>query len=386
MADTMKRSPHPTIANYERILSVLSKTSGLWERVDKRPVGVFTPDRRLFYFPHDVVTVTEELHKQGLNLTTISTCGIRQAAIRIIVKDAAPEPVVWKLSNRVISFRIPEQSANVLDEMMHARHIVGIRSRNQFVRRLALDFTAQRLVYPDSGAPTVDWEKLQIRTVSVVKAVTTGTHSALPTTATSPRLSTPFLTDEDITGDIARLIAKLATPYVDPSNPMLHFDDLQAECRAKYAKILHDGCLMRCPTRAKVFAFLKTSFRNHLRGLVQKHAYTAKRTGVKPPDRKLPGSACENKLRKVEIISLDDPDIGLQVGRDNHALKQGEFIDELCSKLSVLECAELDALLSKVPEKPSKKGGVGIVCERKSTAERDARAKLRRKCREILIG
>jgi hypothetical protein len=31
------------------------------------------------------------------------------------------------------------------------------------------------------------------------------------------------------------------TPNVDQSNPMLHFDELQAECRAKLAKIIHDG-------------------------------------------------------------------------------------------------------------------------------------------------
>ena len=40
-----------------------------------------------------------------------------------------------------------------------------------------------------------------------------------------------------------------------------------------------------CPTRGKVFAFVKTSFRNHVRSLVQKYAFTAKRTGVEPPPR-----------------------------------------------------------------------------------------------------
>jgi transposase-like protein len=63
--------------------------------------------------------------------------------------------------------------------------------------------------------------------------------------------SSNSLTDDDITGDIERVIAKAVNPYVDESNPMLHFDELKAECRAKLAKILHDGCLAKCPTRGE---------------------------------------------------------------------------------------------------------------------------------------
>lgn len=382
-ANTTKISPRPAIANYKRILSVMRKTSGLWERVDKRMVGVFTPDRRLFDFPHDVVAVTEELHKQGLNLRTIPASRIRQAAIRIVVKDAAPEPVIWKLSNRVISFRIPEQSANVLDEMMNARRIVGIRSRNQFVRRLALDFTAQRLVYRDSGTPIVDWEKLQVRTASVVKAASRFT---LPTAVTSPRSSASSLTDADLTGDIERVISKVVTPYVDPSNPMLHFDELQAECRAKLAKIIHTGRLAQCSTRAKVFAFVKTSFRNHVRSLVQKYAFTAKRTGRKPPKSLPLGEDCVAARSKVQVIRLDDADIGHQLGHDDHRLLHGEVIEELFAQLSRTEWAEFSALIGKDSNRLPENGNGDNERTPQARVERKARRKLLRRCREILIG
>jgi hypothetical protein len=95
----------------------------------------------------------------------------------------------------------------------------------------------------------------------------------------------PWLTPDDLMADIEQIIAKIIRLYVDPSNPMLHFDELRAECRAKLARILHDGCLIRCPTKAKAFAFIKTSFSNHVRSLVQKYAFTEKRTGVKHPPK-----------------------------------------------------------------------------------------------------
>jgi hypothetical protein len=171
-AAAFRQTQHPTLANYRRVLSVLRKTGGLWERVNKRDVvGVFAPDRQAFEFPQDVTTVTEKLHEQGLNLATVPANRILHEAIRIILKDNPPASVVWKQASRVMSFRIPKESADVLEYMMKERQIVGISSCSQFVRRLALDFAAQRLDYPDALAPKVDWEKLQIKGVATVRAV-----------------------------------------------------------------------------------------------------------------------------------------------------------------------------------------------------------------------
>ena len=189
------------------------------------------------------------------------------------------------------------------------------------------------------------------------------------------------LTDADLTGDIERVIMKTVTPYVDPSNPMLNLDELQAECRAKLAKIIDSGRLAQCPTRGKMFAFVKTSFRNHIRSLVQKYAFTAKRTGVEPPPRLPLGATNVAAVRKVQIIRLDDPDIGHQVGRDDDRLLHYEVLEELFANLAPKECSELSALIDG---SQSNKQSPALNAEA-FKAERRARRKLLRTCRAILI-
>jgi hypothetical protein len=41
---------------------------------------------------------------------------------------------------------------------------------------------------------------------------------------------------KDVYNEIERLIGRIVVPYVDPSNPALHFDELMAECKAKLAR------------------------------------------------------------------------------------------------------------------------------------------------------
>ncbi|MCL4785377.1 MAG: hypothetical protein KJ070_01085 [Verrucomicrobia bacterium] len=188
------------------------------------------------------------------------------------------------------------------------------------------------------------------------------------------------LTNDDLTGDVERLIMRTVTPYVDPSNPMLSLDELQAECRAKLAKIIDSGRLAQCPTRGKMFAFVKTSFRNHVRSLVQKYVFTAKRTGVEPPPRLPLGAACVAAVRKVQIIRLDDPDIGHQVGHDDDRFRQSEFIEELLANLEPSERVQLSALMERA----------NPTCEdlvkdgRSLNTERKVRRTLLQKCRAIL--
>lgn len=145
-----------------------------------------------------------------------------------------------------------------------------------------------------------------------------------------------WLTPDDLVADIEHVIAKSVKPYVDPGNPFLHFDELQAECRAKLARILHDGCLVKCKTRAKAFAFIKTSFNNHVRSLVQRHAFTEKRTGVKPPPRQQQAPETWNGLgegRSVNV-SLDDEEEPVQVGANDPSFSRIEFLEELFEHLT----------------------------------------------------
>lgn len=173
------------------------------------------------------------------------------------------------------------------------------------------------------------------------------------------------LTESDITGDIERVITKAVAPYIDESNPMLHFDELKAECRAKLARILDAGRLANCPTRAKQFAFLKTCFLNHLRSLVQKHAFTTKRTGVKAVQ-----SRDDTFSRpKLCVFSLDDEMAPVQVGADDPRFRQSDFLDELAWQLSPTEWQELQSLMRDELE-----------------IEKPARTALFLRCRAILTG
>lgn len=156
-------------------------------------------------------------------------------------------------------------------------------------------------------------------------------HNETNTTAPDVLASPPWITVDDLTGDIERMIGILVTPYVDDSNPLMHRDELQAECRAKLAAILHAGHLHRCPTRAKAFGFIKTSMKNHIRSLVQKFAFTEKRSGVKPPPkaRRERFSDPSRQAGSLIVLSLDDEEASLQVGSLDPSFQKMEFIEEL---------------------------------------------------------
>ena len=156
-------------------------------------------------------------------------------------------------------------------------------------------------------------------------------HNENNTTTTDVLASQPWITVDDLTGDIERMIGILVTPYVDDSNPLMHRDELQAECRAKLAAILHAGHLHRCPTRAKAFGFIKTSMKNHIRSLVQKFAFTEKRTGVKPRPkaRRARLSDVARQAGSLVVLGLDDEEAALQVGSLDPSFQKMEFIEEL---------------------------------------------------------
>ncbi len=168
-----------------------------------------------------------------------------------------------------------------------------------------------------------------------------------PTAESDALASQPWITPDDLTGDIERVIGILVNPYVDDSNPLLHRDELKAECRAKLAQILHAGHLRRCPTRAKAFGFIKTCLRNHVSSLIQKFAFTEKRTGVKsPPKSQRERSSDRNgHPKRLVVLSLDDEEAPLQVGSSDPSFRQIEFFEELDQVLTPDEREALGHLL-----------------------------------------
>jgi hypothetical protein len=51
------------------------------------------------------------------------------------------------LKEHIISFRIPDDQAELVIKMLREQPILGVRSPNQFFRKLGLDFIAGRLAY-----------------------------------------------------------------------------------------------------------------------------------------------------------------------------------------------------------------------------------------------
>ena len=119
----------------------------------------------------------------------------------------------------------------------------------------------------------------------------------------------------DLVDDVERLIHKTVIPYLDSSDPHMHEYELRAECRAKLALIIDGGHLLRCPTRTKTFGFIKTVMRNHVWSLVQKIAFSQKRTGVEIlPGRSTHTRGGGGRRTKLTRISLNDEDYKLRVG------------------------------------------------------------------------
>jgi hypothetical protein len=151
--------------------------------------------------------------------------------------------------------------------------------------------------------------------------------------------SQPWVKADDLTVDLERLIGILVVPHVDRSNPLMHDDELRAECLAKLAYILDGGFLNKCSSRAKAFAFIKTALRNHLRSLVQKYVFTEKRTGNKPPPKstRVGEVALTPPLQKISYIRLDDEESHFQIGAVDSGFCNAEFLEELNHALTPVE-------------------------------------------------
>lgn len=169
---------------------------------------------------------------------------------------------------------------------------------------------------------------------------TTNHDTATPRQTNQAQAAAPVPALEEMLDDIDRLIFHVVSPFVDDSNPMLHLDELCAECRFKLARIISDGRMQDCPTRGKFFGFLKVAFQNHIRSQVQKHAFTQKRAGIAiqaSDDSVQVGHSARTKLLH---LSLNDEDLGLQVGSNEDERRSwGELIDHLEGNLSSHERA-----------------------------------------------
>jgi hypothetical protein len=161
-----------------------------------------------------------------------------------------------------------------------------------------------------------------------------------------PELRPPVY--DEMVQDMGNLINKVVAPFVDPSCVELHFEELVSKCWLKTTEMNHKGLLDRSRTRSEYFAQYKTAISNHIYSEVQRHVFTEKRTGVKPPPKDKRHLSTEPSARRMEV-RIDDPDTNLQLseiesGDDSAAFR--EIVEEVSIRLKSVEKLVLDQLLS----------------------------------------
>ena len=162
-----------------------------------------------------------------------------------------------------------------------------------------------------------------------------------------PELRAPVY--EEMEADMGHIIHKVVAPYVSQSCVEMHFEELVAECWCKTTRMNDEGLIRRCRTRSEYFAQYKTAISNHICSLVQKHIFTEKRTGVKPPPKEDRHNYNEHAVSRPLEVRIDDPDANVQIseiesGDDSAQFR--ELLEEVGTRLNYIERGVLDQLLS----------------------------------------
>jgi hypothetical protein len=151
------------------------------------------------------------------------------------------------------------------------------------------------------------------------------------------------LTLEEVWEDLKKVASSVAKMYTDESCFALSYNDLNAECMRKVVHALDKGYFKK--PRTEFFKLVKTAMNNHVRGIVQRHRYTIKRTGHKPPER---GDMTAVNFKPE--VSMDDPENGIQVADMEDTAGIGHFDAELVEDVKVylttIEKVVLDQLIN----------------------------------------
>jgi hypothetical protein len=60
------------------------------------------------------------------------------------------------LKEHIVSFRIPKDQAAIVEKMLQDQPIIGVKSPNQFFRKIGRDFLAGRVAYKNPQDMLVD--------------------------------------------------------------------------------------------------------------------------------------------------------------------------------------------------------------------------------------
>ena len=190
--------------------------------------------------------------------------------------------------------------------------------------------------------------------------------------------------EEDITQDIDRLIKATIAGSIDQSNINLHYDELYGEMMHKVATILSKPDL-HFENRGKFFGFLKVALNRHRSTLIQRYAFTAKRTGIKKGQEHTDdyNHECEEAQTKPSIIALD----GLEQDRHEIASSESEResldADEEMNAFIDTHLSPVEALVIRQELKPNDATYTYAYVENSSTSTKDGNFNFKFKVKDL---
>lgn len=149
---------------------------------------------------------------------------------------------------------------------------------------------------------------------------------------------------EDMWDDMVAVIHRQAKAKIDDGNPFLKMEEIELECMHKLGKAFDGGKIAKLDTRGQFFGYFKVMVKNCISSLVQKHVYTAKRTGN---DFTKDDKGNITEYRKAAHLSLNDEECGVQVpDYDSERISlDHEYVDDIKNILTPVERLVLDQML-----------------------------------------
>lgn len=123
----------------------------------RRPHGfVYGREGQKFAFPRTVLQVAASLQSQGLSAQSASQHDLVLAAVKVLGLASAQALARKEAAKVVINYRLTQTEADQIDALLKKQAIVGIVSRDQFCRKVLVDFLAKRLRYANPADLRVD--------------------------------------------------------------------------------------------------------------------------------------------------------------------------------------------------------------------------------------
>ena len=123
----------------------------------RQPHGVvYGSDGQKYSFPQAVLQVAASLRNQGLSGKSASENDLVLAAVKVLGLASEKALLRKETAKVVINYRLTQHEADQIEAIIKKQAIVGITSRDQFCRKVLVDFLAKRLRYNNPDDLQVD--------------------------------------------------------------------------------------------------------------------------------------------------------------------------------------------------------------------------------------